>query len=54
MVGECPLHYECKVVYKQAMEPALVSEDIDERFYGSNDFHVIYYGEIMACYKNEK
>lgn len=53
VVGECPLHYECKVVYKQAMEPALVSSDIDQRYYGNNDFHVLYYGQIVACYLNQ-
>ncbi len=53
VVGECPLHYEAKVVYRQAMEPALIDKDIDRLFYGNNDFHVLYYGEIVACYKTE-
>ncbi|NLL70668.1 MAG: flavin reductase family protein [Epulopiscium sp.] len=51
IIGECELHYECKIVYRQAMEPALVEEAINQRFYqGNNDYHVIYYGEIVACY----
>lgn len=53
VVGECELHYECKVVYQQAMEPKLVHPDIDGRYYGDDDFHVLYYGEIVASYINE-
>ncbi len=54
IVGECELHYECKIVYRQAMEPAVVDDVIMDRFYqGNNDYHVIYYGEIVACYTKE-
>lgn len=54
VVGECELHYECKVVYQQAMEPKLLHNDIDEKYYKNDDFHVIYYGEIVASYLNDK
>lgn len=46
----CDLHYECKVVYKQAMEPGMIDGELDDKFYQNNDFHVIYYGEILATY----
>ncbi|MTI95844.1 MAG: flavin reductase family protein [Firmicutes bacterium] len=51
VVGECELHYECKVIYQQAMEPALVAEKIANRYYRELDYHIIYYGEIQECYK---
>ncbi len=50
IVGECDLHYECKIVYRQTMEPALLDKNIKETSYAQNDYHVIYYGEILACY----
>jgi flavin reductase (DIM6/NTAB) family NADH-FMN oxidoreductase RutF len=50
VIGGCELYYECRVVYRQAMEPALIDKGIDSRFYGNNDFHVLYYGEIVDCY----
>ncbi|NMA83405.1 MAG: flavin reductase family protein [Epulopiscium sp.] len=55
IIGECELHYECKIVYKQAMEPGVLDPSIKERFYqGSsnyhNNYHVIYYGEIVTSY----
>lgn len=54
IIGECEYHLECKVVYKQAMEPGLLDQDIKERFYNSNnDYHVLYYGEILKSYKKD-
>ncbi|TCT15543.1 flavin reductase (DIM6/NTAB) family NADH-FMN oxidoreductase RutF [Natranaerovirga pectinivora] len=50
MIEECDLHYECKVVYKQAMEPSAVDSAIDEKFYSNNNYHVMFYGEIVGCY----
>jgi flavin reductase (DIM6/NTAB) family NADH-FMN oxidoreductase RutF len=56
ILADCDLHYECKVIYKQAMEPNSISNTIKNRFYSSNDFHVVYYGEIVDSYllKGEK
>jgi flavin reductase (DIM6/NTAB) family NADH-FMN oxidoreductase RutF len=50
VIKECELHYECKVIYKQAMEPGMVPEDVKKRFYGTHNYHVIYYGEIVDSY----
>ncbi len=53
IVGECDLHYECKVVYQQAMEPALLAENIKNERYPDNDYHIMYFGEILSCYIKE-
>ncbi len=51
-IKECKIHFECKVVYKQAMEPGLVDKSIKETYYNSaNDYHILYYGEIVECYE---
>lgn len=51
IVGECELHFECKVVYQQAMEPATLTQNIKDKFYrNNNDFHVLYFGEIVDSY----
>ena len=50
LIDGCDLHYECKVVYKQAMEPGVIEPGIDEKFYKNNDFHVMFYGEILGTY----
>lgn len=53
IIDECDLHYECKMVYKQAMEPGMIDKSIKEAKYTDNDYHVLYYGEIVASYVKE-
>lgn len=50
IIADCALHLECKIVYKQAMEPGTLSRDIRTSSYPNNDFHVLYYGEIVKAY----
>jgi flavin reductase (DIM6/NTAB) family NADH-FMN oxidoreductase RutF len=50
IIGECSLHYECKVIFKQTMEPILLDWEIKESHYKNNDYHTMFYGEIAACY----
>ena len=53
VIGECNLHYECRVVLKQSMEPVLLDAKIDSTMYRDNDYHTMFYGEIVACYITE-
>ena len=48
IIKQCELHYECKIVYRQPMDPSLLCQDIEERFYP--DYHTMYYGEIVSNY----
>lgn len=48
----CKWIYECRVVYKQAMEPANVAPGIIKCYYEKGDFHTVYYGEILSSYMN--
>jgi len=50
VLADCELHYECKVIYKQAMEPGNIPAEIKSKFYPNNNYHVIYYGEITDSY----
>jgi flavin reductase (DIM6/NTAB) family NADH-FMN oxidoreductase RutF len=50
IISECELHYECKIVYKQEMNPELLSKEIVDSSYKTGDYHTIYYGEIVATY----
>ena len=50
ILSDCEMHYECKVIYKQAMEPGNILNEVKERFYSNNNFHVVYYGEIVDSY----
>lgn len=50
VIKECEMNYECKVIYKQAMEPNSIQDDVLKKYYNNNDFHVIFYGEIVDTY----
>jgi flavin reductase (DIM6/NTAB) family NADH-FMN oxidoreductase RutF len=52
VISGCKLHYECKIVYKQNMNPDFLSEEVKKGSYASGDYHTIYYGEIVSCYEN--
>ncbi|MDD3270462.1 MAG: flavin reductase, partial [Syntrophomonadaceae bacterium] len=53
VIGDCGLIYECRVIYRQSMDPDMLNQDIREKFYASEDYHVMYFGEILACYSNK-
>ncbi|MDU4959179.1 MAG: flavin reductase family protein [Sporomusaceae bacterium] len=44
------LHYECKVVCKQQMTAATTDEPVKTEWYADNDYHTLYFGEIVASY----
>ncbi len=44
------LHFECKIVYKSAMDPASMTPEF-ESIYPAKDYHTLYFGEISACYE---
>jgi len=45
------LHYECKIVYKSAMDPGYLNRDYDTALYPEKDYHTLYFGEILDCYE---
>lgn len=53
VIGDCGLFYECKILYRQPMDLAGLKTEVKESCYGDDDLHVLYYGEIVACYTQE-
>lgn len=55
-IKELPLTLECKVIYKQAQDPAAIDPDIHKRSYppffpdGRSDYHTAYYAQILDAY----
>jgi flavin reductase (DIM6/NTAB) family NADH-FMN oxidoreductase RutF len=47
------IHYECKIVYKSAMNEAFLDKNYDKALYPQKDYHTLYFGEILACYETE-
>jgi predicted exporter len=50
VVADCDIQYECRIVYKQEMNPELLDEAVKKSSYRNEDYHTIYYGEIVNCY----
>ncbi len=51
IIEQCDLHFECKIVYKQTMDPTYLDQGVQEKWYP--DYHTLYYGEILACYRTK-
>ena len=45
------LHYECKIVYKSAMDPSYLNKGYDSALYPEKDYHTLYFGEVVDCYE---
>lgn len=52
VIGNCGLIYECRLLYKQPMDLQQLDAEIVSKYYADGDYHVYYFGEIVACYKN--
>ncbi|MCT4596738.1 MAG: flavin reductase family protein [Vallitalea sp.] len=53
LIKECDLHFVCKKVYQQSMEPSLIGADFIHKKYCDKDYHVMYYGQVISTYKND-
>lgn len=58
-IRELPLTLECKVIYKQKQDLSAIPADILDRYYpadenGFQDYHYVYYGQIVNAYLIEE
>ena len=53
VIEQCPVNYQCNVIHKTDMVTGAVPDDIKSEFYPSDDYHRIYFGQILACYADE-
>jgi len=49
-IGECPVHYECRVAYKTQMGHEDLPKEIEDDVYPQRNYHVLYFGEILGVY----
>ena len=50
VIAGAGLHYECKVVFKQPMNPAPLDSNLNAAFYSNGDYHTLYFGQIQATW----
>jgi flavin reductase (DIM6/NTAB) family NADH-FMN oxidoreductase RutF len=53
IIKECVVHYECRTLHRNDLVPDALVEAVREEFYANDDFHRIYFGEIVAAYAEE-
>ena len=54
IIGECGLHYECRIMARCQLEESDIASDNVRRFYKTPDLHQIILGEILTAYVIEK
>jgi len=54
VIDNCGLILECRTLYKQALNPDDLDSEIRASFYADEDYHMLYFGEVLACYYNDK
>ena len=52
-LAESVIHFECRIVHKHFLDPETLDPKIIKRYYPQNDFHMVYYGEILGIYKKQ-
>ena len=54
IVGECGLHFECRVLLTQDMTGDRMDLGVRESCYPREDYHVMFFGEILDCYTTDE
>lgn len=53
IIEEAYLHYECKIIAKVDLTDEHMAKELVGNWYSTNDFHTLYFGEIVECYIDE-
>lgn len=53
IIAECVVHYECRVLHKNNVDPTNLAKSVLGDCYPKGDFHTIYYGEILGVQADE-
>lgn len=48
IIRECIIHFECRIVHKNNVDPTHLVRAVRDDCYAAGDFHTIYYGQIVG------
>jgi len=48
IIDECAVHYECRTVHRNNVDPTHLAAPILSECYRAGDFHTLYYGQILG------
>ena len=49
-INEAPVHFECKIIFKNAVELGQLPKDLESEVYPNKNMHMLYYGQVMGVY----
>jgi flavin reductase (DIM6/NTAB) family NADH-FMN oxidoreductase RutF len=49
-IKECPVHFECKIIYKDDLKPGMLPKEIENEVYPNKNMHMLYYGEVTGAF----
>jgi flavin reductase (DIM6/NTAB) family NADH-FMN oxidoreductase RutF len=49
-IKECPVHYECRIIYKDDLIIGALPDEIMDDVYPNKNMHMLYYGEVKGVY----
>ena len=53
VIVECGLHFECRTLLTQDMTGDRMDPRVIDYAYPEHDFHTIFFGEILECYRTD-
>ncbi len=54
IVEQCVVHYECRSLHKNNLDPTHLDPGVLENCYPQGDFHTLYYGHILGAQAAEE
>jgi len=54
IIKECGIHFECRTLLTQDMDPKFMDENVLNRSYPERDLHTMFFGEIIECYTTDE
>ena len=51
IVADCGLHLECRVIYKDPVDPDIMNKAVHSEMYSALPLHSMFYGEIVDLYE---
>lgn len=53
IITDCVVHYECRTIHRNNVEPTDLAEEVLGECYARGDFHTLYFGQVMAVQADE-
>jgi len=53
ILSDCPVHYECRILEKNILDPATLDSGVDKSCYPEGDHHAVWWGEIVGAFRRD-